>query len=54
MKESELKKMEKSDSKALVYTASNYRFAEDRREEETKKGFQELIDDSLERNLLFY
>lgn len=39
VKESEIKKMEKSDSQALVYTASNYRLAEARREEEVKKGF---------------
>ena len=39
VKDSEIKKMEKSDSQALVYTASNYRLAEARREEEVKKGF---------------
>ena len=31
MEESEIEKMEKSDSKALVYTAANYRLAEVRR-----------------------
>lgn len=50
MTESEIKKMEKSDSQALVYTASNYRLAEARREEEVKKGFiKQLIDESLDR-----
>lgn len=39
MKESEIKKMEKSDSQALIYTGSNYRLAEARREGEAKKGF---------------
>ena len=31
MEESDIEKMEKSDSKALVYTAANYRLAEVRR-----------------------